>query len=274
MAKNSDELGRVVCKGYDFAITLNSRSLPNGASATSCAENFANIRKIILGIPLQQAFRRLSKPIQNEVINCRDFSKSNNGSYHNISDEQLCQQEGCIDFFVIEIADKGEKILYKGENCENVASGISNINSNRCMVTCYNDRVTVIFSVDFHDQIEKALAVLHLKKIAELARNGNLTKNSPICEYRRCPEPPRELKIHFPNENDLLSSDTLNDNITGYISFTFLSRHVETDQQIRDAEECIIHFLTNIEFEVKRDKMCMHQRLRQESNFFLDILTT
>ena len=120
------------------------------------------------------------------------------------------------------------------------------------MATCYSDRVSIIFRVDFQDHTDRALAKLFLKQLAQEARNDRQIKNAPICDYKRGCEPPTEFKVHYNvSECDAYKDVTFADDISGYLSFTFLSRHIQTEKQISQAEELILHFLIYLDSEVK-----------------------
>lgn len=91
-------------------------------------------------------------------------------SFHTLSTESAVKQSVTIVDMHKETADGGGK----------------------CYIVPKNDRVTVIFSVDFSDETDKAITRIFLQEFVDAQRSVN---NCPPASFNRGSEPPMEIQV-------------------------------------------------------------------------------
>ena len=218
---------------YDLAIDIDSSRLPSGYNIDTCSELLSKIRVRILGQRLLDALNQLNRNRHEE---------QNNDLASNTFEIPILRQS------------QKAKSIYPS-----------------CIVSCQEDRVTVVFPVTYLDETERSLAKLFLQQFPQ-ASKASISKNQsmPLCDFRRATEPPREV-ISFNHETkgqstgiEKLICDQKADDLTylaGFISFTLF--HIETDEKVT---ENLIMFLTYLDHHVKSSKSYMYSRMRQNKS--------
>jgi actin related protein 2/3 complex subunit 2 len=119
-------------------------------------------------------------------------------------------------------------------------------------------KVVVIFSVDFEDQFDQALAKVFLQQFMEAQRD---VRGAPPIAYGK--EPPRELEgmkfTHDPNS-------------AGYISFALEPRHIEGPEKRTKAVTLLTGFRNYIHYHIKCSKTYLHMRMRKRVAGWLQVL--
>mmetsp|Transcript_21430 Transcript_21430/g.44644 ORF Transcript_21430/g.44644 Transcript_21430/m.44644 type:complete len:328 (-) Transcript_21430:174-1157(-) len=124
-----------------------------------------------------------------------------------------------------------------------------------------DDRVTVVFSVDFQDETDKAITRIFLQEFVEAQRSVN---NCPPAAFSRGHEPPLEVQS-VPN--------IVEEGIAGFVSFTLFKNHVSTKPKKLQAISLLVNFLTYLQYHVKATKTYMHMRMRNKVNGLLQVLS-
>lgn len=121
-----------------------------------------------------------------------------------------------------------------------------------------NDRVTVVFSVDFSDRTDQTIARTFLQSFPESQRKVN---NSPPCSFS--PDPPQEIQSVVEWGDD-------HPQIAGFISFTLFAAHVgdRKDKTIK----LITGFRNYLHYHIKASKTYLHMRMRRRVNNMLQVL--
>ena len=123
------------------------------------------------------------------------------------------------------------------------------------------DRVIVVFSLDFPDNIDAALCRIFLHEFVESQRSVN---NAPPCNYSRGAEPPMEL-AGIAGINDTPE-------ICGFLSFTIFTSQISTPVKLRNA---VLHLMTlqdYLQYHIKATKTYMHMRMRGKVVDLLKVL--
>ena len=132
-----------------------------------------------------------------------------------------------------------------------------------CHVVCQQDRVTVVFAVDFDDEADRALARLYLQQFAKAKGKGN---GAPLCGFRRGGDPPREVASVYDDSGEATGD------IAGFLSFTFLGTHINSVEKRERAVGMMVTFLTYLDYHIKASKTNVHTRMRNKRNDLLGML--
>ena len=139
--------------------------------------------------------------------------------------------------------------------------------SNQSMVvtTTRSERVTIVIPVVFENDTERAFAKLFLQQFQQAQRKSS-AKNAPICDFRRCNEPPREMA----SVQGSLNIDI--DNLAGYMSFTFLENQFKTEKDHMKVTENMLMLFDFLDYHIKCSKSYLHTRMRDKKEALLSVL--
>lgn len=120
-------------------------------------------------------------------------------------------------------------------------------------------KIVVIFSVDFSDVTDKALAKVFLQEFVEAQR---VVRNAPPVSYNK--DPPGEL---LSSGVKLPSGD-----IAGFISFAIEERHLSTDAAKDKVVAHLTGFRNYLQYHIKCSKTYLHTRMRNKVNNWMQVL--
>jgi len=116
-----------------------------------------------------------------------------------------------------------------------------------------DDRVTVIFSIDFQDKVDKVLAHVFMN---EFVQSKKRIGRAPPCAWSV--PPPAELQEEF--------GITESSGCLGYFAFSVLPDHLKLSQAKVDKGQVVISqlllFRTYIQYHLKMSKSYFHSRMR------------
>jgi len=119
------------------------------------------------------------------------------------------------------------------------------------------DRVTIIYSLSFHDKVDNAVAKVFMQEFVDARRNQ---QQAPPVQFNH--NPPLELKAFGVTE----PSDNL-----GYLTFAVLKNHVD-----RNKKEGVVSvmsvFRNYIQYHLKCSKSFFHSRMRAKVVELMKIL--
>lgn len=120
------------------------------------------------------------------------------------------------------------------------------------------DRVVVVYSVDFVDETDRAIAYVFLQEFAEAQRH--VSGAPPVCFSK---DPPREV------EGLAGSAD---ESVIGYVSFTVFKSHVEKDDNREKVITLLQGFRSYLLYHIKASKSYLASRMRARVNELLKVL--
>jgi len=119
------------------------------------------------------------------------------------------------------------------------------------------DRVTIIYSLSFHDKVDSAVAKVFMQEFVDARRNQ---QQAPPVQFNH--NPPLELKAFGITE----PSDNL-----GYLTFAVLKNHV--DRNKKEGVIQVMSVLRNyIQYHLKCSKSFFHSRMRAKAGDLLKVL--
>ncbi|KAJ1766243.1 Arp complex subunit [Coemansia sp. RSA 2523] len=128
-------------------------------------------------------------------------------------------------------------------------------------VQAQHDRVTVIFSTLFKEEVDRVLGKVFLQEFVDARRQASI-QNAPQVFYSSR-EPPLEIR-HLP--------DLRQDESVGYVSFVLFPRHF-ADQESREKTISQIQlFRDYLHYHIKCAKAYMHSRMRMRVKEFLKVI--
>ncbi|KAJ2495753.1 Arp complex subunit [Coemansia sp. RSA 1972] len=128
-------------------------------------------------------------------------------------------------------------------------------------VQAQQDRVTVIFSTLFKEEVDRVLGKVFLQEFVDARRQASI-QNAPQVFYSSR-EPPLEIR-HLP--------DLRQDESVGYVSFVLFPRHF-ADQESREKTISQIQlFRDYLHYHIKCAKAYMHSRMRMRVKEFLKVI--
>ena len=224
-----------VAHGYNVCIRVCSNALPSEHDAKSMITSLSEIRIVILGSRLQDAFHDLT-------------TKQDHANNPDLISTPTT--------FTIPIqrttAQKHQSII----------------------VSCQNDRVTAVipFSYRAEHETDCALARLFLQQFNQAQRksmNERHGKNVPICDWRS--EPPREVTLYHDDDTnanvDVNATAASNDtHHAGYLSLTFLEHHIDTDVKLSNCVKNALMVVDFVDYHVKCSKSNMNSRMRSKKD--------
>jgi len=122
-----------------------------------------------------------------------------------------------------------------------------------------NDRVTVIFSFDFKEKVDRAIAKIFMQEFVEAKRALGA---APPCNWFEGKNPPTELahyKITEPTQN------------LGYISFAVQKSNLDNNKIVRVISVLQV-FRNYLQYHIKCSKSYFHARMRARVVALLTVL--
>jgi hypothetical protein len=209
---------------YDASIVVNSQQIPNGQTLSSCLDSLSKIHTLILGSRLLDALYRLS---------------------HEVDISDKATREEAVETFTIPIQRQSNKMYHS-----------------MIVTSTPSERVIVVIPVAFYIETDRALAKLFLQQFHQAQRKSS-AKNAPICDFRRCNDPPREI---LSMQEEIYIDDN---NLVGYISFTILSNQFNKEEAQMKVTENILMFVDFLDYHIKCSKSYIHTRMREKKDVFL-----
>lgn len=123
-----------------------------------------------------------------------------------------------------------------------------------------DDRVIVIFSVDFAEAFDKLIATVFLNSFEAVRKNNRDLGAAPSCHFTK--EPPAELTAMGIKDSN---------GVTGFIAFPILKSHVK-DEKREKAVKTLQTFRTFLQYHIKMAKSNFHQRMRARVVSLLKVL--
>lgn len=143
---------------------------------------------------------------------------------------------------------------------ESPSTSVTSINyrKNEIMFICpYQNKVVVVFLVDFADVTDKALSKVFLQQFEEAQR---AVRSAPPISYSK--EPPMELAdVQFEYSND----------IAGFLSFGLEKRHVQ-GERMQTAITLLLGFRNYLHYHIKCSKTYLHMRMRKRVAGWMQVL--
>ncbi|KAH8060318.1 hypothetical protein JL721_9075 [Aureococcus anophagefferens] len=121
------------------------------------------------------------------------------------------------------------------------------------------DRVTIVFSVDFPEESDRAYCRIFLQQLQDVGRKVN---NAPPVVFSEAKEPPLEIR-------DTCTESPL---IVGFVSFTIFDHHVKTPAKLAKTIDNLIGFRNYLHFHIKAAKTNLHMRMRRKVNSWIQIV--
>ncbi|KAJ9064021.1 Arp complex subunit [Entomophthora muscae] len=128
-------------------------------------------------------------------------------------------------------------------------------------VQAHGDRVTVIFSTFFKEEMDQVFGKVFLQEFVDARRDPSV-QNAPQVLYTNR-EPPLEIR-------DIPGVQS-HDNI-GYVTFVMNSRHYKDDETREKSISMIQTFRDYLHYHIKCSKAYMHSRMRARVSDFLKVL--
>jgi len=134
-----------------------------------------------------------------------------------------------------------------------------NLRSDNTVYFCpRDDRVTIIFGIDFNDKVDKAIAKVFMQEFAEARRR---IKSAPPCAWDQ--NPPRELADFGVTENSK--------NLLGFCSFAVQKGNIEGVRK-EAVVASLQSFRNYIQYHIKCAKSYFHSRMRLRAVNLLKVL--
>jgi len=119
-----------------------------------------------------------------------------------------------------------------------------------------NDRVTIIYAVDFNDKVDKVLAKIFMQELVDARKR---IRSAPPFSWNT--DPPLEIQDKV----------TRNPGILGYASIPVMLAHVSGDKMPR-VIGALINFRSFLQYHLKCAKSFFHSRMRAKCSELLKIL--
>lgn len=119
-----------------------------------------------------------------------------------------------------------------------------------------DDKVTVIYGVDYQDKVDKCLVAVFMQELADARKR---IRSAP--PFLWAVSPPKELSSFGVNENP---------GILGYASIAVMKNHVTKGQD--DVVGALINFRSFLQYHIKCAKSYFHSRMRARCSDLLKIL--
>jgi actin related protein 2/3 complex subunit 2 len=125
-----------------------------------------------------------------------------------------------------------------------------------------NDRVTVLFTVDFKEKVDRAVARVFMQEFAEArAKDRTLSATPPVAFTV---QPPLELQpfgITEPVKG-----------ILGFVSFSVMKSHVDKKEKVEKVVSVLQGFRNFMQYHIKCSKAHFHSRMRARAVSLLGML--
>lgn len=145
-------------------------------------------------------------------------------------------------------------LLKKGESGDNYDFDIRS--DTKIYFRPGEDRVTIIYAVDFNEKVDKVLAKIFMQELVDARKR---IRTAP--PFMWSADPPLEIR-------DKVSS---NPGILGYASIPVMSAHVSGDKMHR-VIGALINFRSFLQYHIKCAKSFFHSRMRAKCSELLKIL--
>lgn len=120
------------------------------------------------------------------------------------------------------------------------------------------DRVVVVYSVDFVDETDRAIAYVFLQEFAEAQRH---VSGAPPVSFSK--DPPREVEA---------LAGSADESVIGYVSFAVFKSHVEKDDNRAKVITLLQGFRAYLLYHIKASKSYLASRMRARVNELLKVL--
>ncbi|KAJ8608887.1 hypothetical protein CTAYLR_005290 [Chrysophaeum taylorii] len=121
------------------------------------------------------------------------------------------------------------------------------------------DRITVIFSIDFPEESDRAYCRIFLQQFQECQRKVN---NAPPVVFSEHNNAPMEIR-------DKVAASS---GIVGFVSLTIFASHVKTPEKLAKTVDLIVSFRNYLHFHIKAAKTNLHMRMRRKVDTWKQIL--
>jgi len=122
------------------------------------------------------------------------------------------------------------------------------------------DRVTVIFSILFKEEVDRIIGKVFLQEFVDARRQAAIQQAPPV-QYSK--EPPLEIRSLVPNNRD---------EGMGYVTFVLFPRHFQEPEVGEATISKIQLFRDYLHYHIKCSKAYMHSRMRNRVDDFLKVL--
>ncbi|KAJ1455000.1 Arp2/3 complex, 34 kd subunit p34-Arc-domain-containing protein [Pelagophyceae sp. CCMP2097] len=122
------------------------------------------------------------------------------------------------------------------------------------------DRITVVISVDFPEEADRAYARIFLQQFVDVSRKIN---NAPPITFSEPNNPPLEIRDKI---------GAVNPSIVGFVSFSIFAAHVKTEAKLHKTVDAVIGFRNYLHFHIKAAKTNLHMRMRRKVTAWLQVL--
>jgi actin related protein 2/3 complex, subunit 2 len=122
------------------------------------------------------------------------------------------------------------------------------------------DRVTVIYTLDFTDSTDRAIAKVVARAFEEVAKGGVPPATfSPL-------SPPQEIADIVPAPSARPAS------LVGWLGFSVFATHLDTPAKFENAVTQLVMFRTYLDYHIKAAKSYLHMRMRDRIAGWLQVL--
>ncbi|KAI8868769.1 Arp2/3 complex, 34kDa subunit p34-Arc [Ramicandelaber brevisporus] len=130
------------------------------------------------------------------------------------------------------------------------------------------DRVTVIYSVKFREEMDKVFGRVFLQEFFDARRQQSIQHAPHVLYSTR--DPPAEI-AHLPS----VAADVANlpdDGSVGYVTFVLFPRHFQNDETRHNTASRLLQFRNYLHYHIKCSKAYMHSRMRARVSDLLKVL--
>jgi len=130
------------------------------------------------------------------------------------------------------------------------------------------DRVTVIFSTIFKEDMDRVFGRVFLQEFVDARRRQSIQRAPQVIYSNR--DPPAEIR-GYPGVSELIARGT-GENEIGWVTFVLEPRHFSKPEIAYDTISSIQLFRDNLHYHIKCSKAYMHSRMRHRVAEFLKVL--
>jgi len=125
-----------------------------------------------------------------------------------------------------------------------------------------NDRVTVLFTIDFKEKMDRAVARVLMQEFAEAKARDRTLSPTPIVAFSALP--PLELEVFGIKEAVK--------GILGFVSFSVMKTHIDKKEKTDKVVSVLQGFRNYLQYHIKCSKAHFHSRMRARAANLLGIL--
>jgi actin related protein 2/3 complex, subunit 2 len=145
-----------------------------------------------------------------------------------------------------------------------IPSGKLRLTEDTCIYfSSKNDRVVVVFSLNFKEKFDEVLARVFLTAMSDVKKTEKSLGPAPAISYDLS-VPPNEMKQDFGIVNP--------EGNCGFLSFAILPRHVATQDKIDLASDLLQTFRNYLSYHIKCAKTYFHSQMRKRVKELLQVL--